>query len=106
MQAAYSRFTNWKHVNEKDDCHIGFTVWGEFVLDEEDEWPQPFYVTVDHVEDKCRGYLTIGQHAYLWRSSNENEAYIVDTYACDTIEEAIADLKARVVRVSAAVVAW
>ena len=105
VQAAFPGFTGWEHVNEKDDCHMGFTVWGEFVLDAQDEWSQLFYVTMVHFEDKWRGHLTIGQHAFLWSSNNENDAYIVDTEPCGALEDVIADLKARVARISAAVVA-
>ena len=93
VKSAFPRFTNWKHVNEIDDDHQGFAVWGEFVLDPNELMSRTFYVTFDTHEATWKGHLTIGQHCYLWSSADFGDAHLVDTKPCATLEDAITSLK-------------
>jgi hypothetical protein len=89
-------FTNWEYNNEKNAEYFGFSVWGELVLNSEELMPRRFFITLDkNHENKWQGCLTIGQHSYLWSSADVGDAHLLDTEPCETLEEAIVALKAK-----------
>ncbi|MBD2245166.1 hypothetical protein [Nostoc sp. FACHB-888] len=98
VKAAFPNFTNWEYNNEKNGEYFGFSVWGEFVIKSEELiMPKRFFITLDtNHEDKWQGCLTIGQHSYLWSSADAGDAHIVSTEPCETLEEAITALKAKI----------
>lgn len=58
--------------------------------------PRRFFITFDkNYENKWQGCLTIGQHSYLWSSADVGDAHLLDTELCETLEEAIVVLKAK-----------
>jgi hypothetical protein len=98
VQAAFPNFTDWEYNNEKNGEYFGFSVWGEFVFNSEELiMPRRFFITLDtNHEDKWEGCLTIGQHSYLWSSADAGDAHIVNTEPYETLEDAIAALKAKI----------
>ena len=66
VQAAFPRFGEWEYVNEIDDNHGGFAVWGEFVLEPNEPSGSPFFITFDTYETTWSGHLTVGQHCFFW----------------------------------------
>jgi hypothetical protein len=91
--------TDWEYNNdETNKDYSGFSLWGQFVLNPEDDLPQRFFITLDTYKENWYGYLTIGQPSYFWSSASVGDAYLVDTDACKTLEEAIATLKAEIVK--------
>ena len=47
VQAAFPRFGEWEYVNEIDDNHGGFAVWGEFVFEPNEPSASTFFITLD-----------------------------------------------------------
>jgi hypothetical protein len=68
VQAAFPRFVNWEHINEIDNSHPGFSVWGEFVPEPDEPMPRCFFITFDTHETTWSGHLTIGQHCFFGQS--------------------------------------
>jgi hypothetical protein len=97
VQAAFPNLTEWEYNNEKNGEYFGFSVWGHFVNNPEELMPRRFFITLDtNHEDKWEGCLTIGQHSYLWSSADVGDAHLVNTEPCETLQEAIAALKAKI----------
>lgn len=97
-KAAFPHFTEWEYRNETNGEYFGFSLWGEYVLNPEDQMPQRFFITLDTYEEHWYGHLTIGQHCYLWSSADVGDAHLVDTESCNTLEEAIAALKRKIAK--------
>jgi hypothetical protein len=96
VKTAFPFFTNWEYNNEKNEEYFGFSVWGELVINPEDLMPRRFFITLDkNHENKWQGCLTIGQHSYLWSSADVGDAHLLDTKPCETLEETIVALKAK-----------
>jgi len=93
-QAAFTAFSEWTYHNVKDEDYFGFALWGSFRPDPEVLMPRTFFITLDTYEHQWSGHLTIGQHAYLWSSADMGDAHLVDSDPCDSVEGAIASLKA------------
>lgn len=49
-------------------------------------------------QEEWRGSLTIGQHSYLWSSADVGDAHLLSTEPCNSLEDAIAALKAEMIR--------
>jgi hypothetical protein len=96
-KTAFPNFTNWEHNNEENEEYFGFSVWGQFVLDPEDQMPQRFFITLDTYQDKWQGHLTTGQPCYLWSSADVGDAHLLNTEDCESLEETIAALKTKIV---------
>jgi len=97
VQAAFPNLTHWEYNNEKNGEYFGFSVWGEFVFEPEELMPRRFFITLDtNHEDKWQGCLTIGQPSYLWSSADVGDAHLLDTEPSETLFEAIAALKAKI----------
>lgn len=98
VKAAFPNLTGWEYNNEKNGEYFGFSVWGEFVIQPEElTMPRRFFITLDtNHEDKWQGCLTIGLHSYLWSSADMGDAHLVNTDPCETLEEAITALKAKI----------
>lgn len=98
VKIAFPHFTNWEYKNEKNQQYFGFSVWGKFVVNPEEIMPRTFFITLDqNHEDKWQGCLTIGQHSYLWFSADAGDAHLVNTAPCESLEQAIVELKAKMV---------
>lgn len=97
-KTAFPYFTEWEYNNEKNAEYFGFALWGQFVLDPEEFMPQCFFITLDTYQDKWRGTLTIGQHSYLWSSADVGDARLLDTNNCDSVDEAIFQLKTKILK--------
>lgn len=93
VKAAFPRFVDWEHVNETDEEHTGFTLWGEFVPEPDDPTSPCFFITFDTHETTWSGHLTVGQHCYYWSSADCGDAHLLDTGPCATLEDAITALK-------------
>ena len=95
-KTAFPNFHNWQYVNEKHPDYFGFALWGEFVMEKERQSSQPrrYFITLDTYEKSWRGHLSIGLHWYLWSSCDYGDAGLIDTEACETLEQASAALKA------------
>lgn len=102
VKAAFPNLTDWEHNNEKNEEYFGFSVWGHFVNNPEELIPRRFFITLDTYEEKWQGCLTIGQPTYLWSSADVGDAHLVDTEPSETLQEAIAELKAKIVKLLAA----
>jgi hypothetical protein len=96
VKAAFPRFENWKHVNEIDECHTGFSLWGEFVPDPHEPTPRRFFITFDTHKTTWSGHLTIGQHCFFWSSADVGDSHLLDTGSCASLEDAITTLKHRI----------
>ncbi|MGE3537880.1 MAG: hypothetical protein AB7N91_10660 [Candidatus Tectimicrobiota bacterium] len=92
-KAAFPHFTDWEYRNEINGEYFGFSLWGQFILNPEDQIPPRFFITLDTYAEHWYGHLTIGQHCYLWSSADVGDAHLVDTESYNTLEEAIAALK-------------
>ncbi len=93
---AFPLLTDWEFNNEENGEYFGFSVWGSFVLDPEDLMSRRFFITLDTYEQSWRGHLTIGQPSYLWSSTDEDDAYLLGTESYQSLEDAIASLKAKI----------
>lgn len=94
-RAAFPRFTNWAYSNEASEDYAGFTLWGEFMPDEDESMPRRFFVTFDVHEGSWRGALSIGQHCYFWSSADAGDAILLASGPQTSLEHAIHTLKAR-----------
>ncbi|CCQ55937.1 hypothetical protein [Crocosphaera watsonii] len=90
---AFPNFSNWEYNNEKNDEYLGFSLWGQFVLDPENIMSKCFFVTLETCDEKWRAYLTIGQHCSFWSSADMGDAYLLDTDNYDSVDEIILQLK-------------
>lgn len=97
-KAAFPNFTDWEYINEVNEEYFGFSMWGQFVLDPDELMSRRFFITLDTYQEEWRGSLTIGQHSYLWSSADVGDAHLLSTEPCDSLEDAIAALKAEMVR--------
>ncbi len=95
-KAAFPNFTDWKYNNEANDEYFEFSLWGQYIPNPEEQMPRCFFITFDTYEYNWTGHLTIGQHCYLWSSADAGDAHLVDTEPCNTLEDAIASLKAEI----------
>ena len=100
VQAAFPSFTQWAYTNASEDERSldGFSLWGQWVLQPEECMARHFYITFATHAEHWSGHLTIGQYFYFWASADVGDAYLLDTEACATLEEAIVVLKAEMVR--------
>jgi hypothetical protein len=98
VKTAFPNLTDWEYNNEDNEDYYGFAVWGQFVLNPEELMHQTFFVTIDIYQDKWQGSLTTGQHSYFWSSTDEDDARLLNTKPCESLEEAIAQLKAEILR--------
>jgi len=96
-KTTFPNFTDWEYNNKKNESYFGFSLWGQFALNREDYMPQRFFITFDTNQENWYGYLTIGQPCYLWSSADVGDAHLLNTEACQTIEEAMAALKVEIV---------
>jgi hypothetical protein len=96
VKAAFSRFVDWEHVNEIDEEHMGFALWGEFVPEPDEPTSPRFFVTFDTHKTTWSGHLTVGQHCFYWSSADFGDAHLLDTGPCATLEDAIATLKQQI----------
>jgi hypothetical protein len=92
-EAAFPHLSQWEYNNEVNESYSGFALWGEFVLDPEDPAPRSFFITFDTQGVTWAGHLSIGKPCYFWSSADCGDAFLVDTDACTTMEDAIATLK-------------
>jgi len=93
VKAAFPRFVDCDHINEIDESHPGFSLWGEYVPDPTEPMPRRFFITFDTDETTWSGHLTIGQHCFYWSSADAGDAHLLDTDSCATLEDAIMSLK-------------
>lgn len=98
VRTSFPNLLDWEYSNEVDSDYFGFTIWGCFVPQEDAEslLKRRFYITFDIDKDQWRGYLTIGQHCYLWTSADVGDAHLVNTEPCASLEEAVAALKVKI----------
>lgn len=96
VKAAFPNLTNWQFNNEENDEYCGFSVWAFYTLEPEKLMARWFFITFDTFDLKWRGHLSVGKPTYLWTSTEEGDAFLVDTALCQTIEEAIHKLKAQI----------
>ena len=96
-KTTFPNFTDWEYNNEINEAYFGFSLWGQFVLNPEDQMPRRFFITLDTYEENWHGYLTIGQHCYLWSSADVGDAHLLDTESCKTLEDAVAALKVEII---------
>ncbi len=93
-ETAFPNFADWEYNNdETNKDYFGFSLWGEYTPDPEEDMPRHFYITFDFCEEKW-GVLSIGQHSYFWSSADCGDAYLLNTESCNTLEDAIVALKA------------
>lgn len=93
----YPSFSEWDYNNEINDSYSGFSLWGQFVFNNNPSMPRYFFVTFDSYKDKWCGHLSIGKPCYFWSSTEEGDAYLIDTQACETLEDALLALKTEIV---------
>jgi hypothetical protein len=93
VKTAFRRFVNWEYINEVDDSHMGFSVWGEFVADPIEPMPRRFFITFGTYQATWTGHLTIGQHCFFWSSADVGDAHLLATDPCATLADAITALK-------------
>jgi hypothetical protein len=104
---AFPSLTNWQYqneVNEVNSEYLGFSMWGEFVLNPDAIAVKRFFVTLDIYRRQWRGNLTIGQHAYFWSSTEEGDSYLLNTEPYDSLRTAISALKTEIERLFNALV--
>ncbi len=56
-----------------------------------------YFVTFSNNDVKWQGYLTIGKHSYYWSSADYGDANLLSTAPCESLEQAIVELKAKMV---------
>ncbi len=95
-KTAFPNFTDWEYNNERNGEYFGFSLWGQLVLNTEDQMPRRFFITLDTFEEKWSGHLTIGQPCYLWSSADVGDAHIIDTESSQTWGDAITALKVEI----------
>ncbi|AGY56553.1 hypothetical protein [Gloeobacter kilaueensis] len=105
VKAAFPNLSNWQYQNTVSSECPGFSLWGQFVLKPDGPWTKDFFITFYIYQVQWRGSLTVGQHAYFWSSTEEGDSYLLNTELCDSLETAIAALKAEISRLFAAFLA-
>ena len=60
-KTAFPHFIDWEYNNEINEDYFGFSLWGRFVLDPEDQMPRCFFITLDTYKESWHGHVTIGQ---------------------------------------------
>jgi len=96
VKAAFPFFADWEYNNEENEDYSGFSIWGELIMNPEELMPRRFFITLDkNHENKWQGCLTIGQHSYYWFSADAGDAHLIDTEPCESLEQAILLLKAK-----------
>jgi hypothetical protein len=98
----FPNLTDWEYQNDKNEDYFGFSLWGQLVLNPEDDLPQRFFITFDTYQENWYGHLTIGQPCYFWTSADVGDAHLLNTKPCQTLAEAMAALKAEMVRLFSA----
>lgn len=93
---AFPNFVNWTFNNEVNDEYFGFSLWGQYIPNPEEQMPRCFFITFDTYGENWTGHLTIRQHCYLWSSADAGDAYLLDTEPCKTLEDAIEALKGEI----------
>jgi hypothetical protein len=93
VAAAFPRLIDWEHVNEIDEFHTGFAIWGEFVVEPNAPMARRFFITFDTDQTTWSGHLTIGQHCFFWSSADFGDAHLLDTGPCPTLDVAITKLR-------------
>jgi hypothetical protein len=101
VKTNFPHFTDWEYNNEKNEDYFGFALWGEFIFYPENN-SNCFFITFDTSQENWQGALTTGQPSYLWTSADVGDAHLVSTESCQTLEEAIAALKAEMVKLFSA----
>ena len=43
VKAAFPRFVDWEYINEIDESHTGFSLWGEYVPEPIEPMPRRFF---------------------------------------------------------------
>lgn len=97
VKVAFTHFTNWEYKNEENEYYDGFYVWGEYAFESEDQMQKSYFVTFSNNNVKWQGYLTIGQHIYYWSSADYGDADLLSTVPCESLGQAIVELKAKMV---------
>jgi hypothetical protein len=105
VKPAFPQFADWQYMNERNDSYAGFCIWGRHRIEQEDLQSPKLFVTFATSGEKWSGHLTVGKHCYYWSSTEEGDAYLLDTKKCDTLEAAIASLKKQIDSFIAALVA-
>ncbi|MGK7924142.1 MAG: hypothetical protein AB4290_02630 [Spirulina sp.] len=96
-KSAFPKLTDWQYNNENNSEYFGFALWGTFpVYHEKIYRRRNYFITLDTYEEKWQGYLTIGQPVFLWSSADCGDAHLVSTDSCDSLDKAIANLKAEI----------
>jgi hypothetical protein len=102
-KTTFPNFTDWEYNNEKNEGYSGFSLWGQFVLNPEDNsMPRCFFITFDTNQENWYGYLTIGQPCYFWSSADVGDAHLLHTEPCQAIDNAMAALKTEIVNLFSA----
>ncbi|MBI4747311.1 MAG: hypothetical protein HY774_02415 [Acidobacteria bacterium] len=96
VKTAFPNLTDWQFNNEENDEYFGFSIWACYTLEPEKLRARRFFITFDTFDLTWRGYLSVGKPVYLWSSTEEGDAFLVDTAPCQTIDEAIRKLKAQI----------
>jgi hypothetical protein len=92
----FPSFSEWEYNNELDKDYWGFTIWGQYALDLEDDRSVIYFVTFTLDGGRWSGNLTAGQHAYMWSSTKEGDADLLWTHHCDSFEVAVTQLKKKI----------
>lgn len=96
MKAAFPNLTDWEYNEAIEEEYEGFIVAGCYTLEFGKFDHRRFYITIDASDEFWRGHLSIGMPAYMWTSADFGDAFLVDTEPCQTIEEAIRQLKVQI----------
>lgn len=96
LREAFPHFSGWDYRNDSDESYPGFSVWGKFVAEPGERDPRRLFVTLVAESATWKGYLTIGQPSDYWSSCDVDDAYLVDTDPCSTLEDTITSLKRRI----------
>lgn len=95
VKDTFPSFSEWDYNNEINDSYCGFSVWGQFTFVNNDS-TRYFFITFDAYENKWQGHLSIGKPCYFWSSTQEGDAYLIDTQPCNTLEESLLALKVEI----------
>ena len=102
LQSVFPQFAEWKFSNELNDSYDGFCIWGRFQIDHSEYSSTRFFITFDKFTDERQGHLTVGMHNYWWSSTDEEDARLLSTDTCATLDRAIVELKKQIGKVSSA----
>jgi hypothetical protein len=97
-KVAFPNLSDWEYQNEANTEYFGFTLWGQFTLTPADPMSQHYFITLGTYKEEWNGYLTIGQHSYLWSSADVGDAHLLGTDPCNSIEETIKELKTEILK--------